>query len=304
MDSLANPTELATPFFVALIILEMIYGRISGRTHFEPRDTATSMFMGFGSVIAGAATAGMVVASAVYVYQYRVFNIDFVWWAFVLCFVLDDLAYYVFHRAGHRIRWFWASHVIHHTSRHYNLSTALRQTWTGTIALAFIFRLPLFFIGFPPEMVFFVVGLNLVYQFWIHTEAIDTLGPFEWILNTPSHHRVHHATNPKYLDSNYAGALIIWDRLFGTFVPEDKNEPCQYGVVYNIATYNPLRVAFHEWGAMVRDIISAQSIRDVLGYIFAPPGWSPDGSRMTTDKIKEKWRKDLKQGMKEVEPAE
>ncbi len=139
--------------------------------------------------------------------------------------MIDDLAYYVFHRSAHRVRWFWASHVIHHSSQHYNLSTALRQTWTGFLSIAFIFRLPLFLIGFPPAMVFFVAGLNLIYQFWIHTEAIDRMPRwFEAVMNTPSHHRVHHATNARYLDRNYAGVFIVWDRMFGTFEPETEAE--------------------------------------------------------------------------------
>src|SRR3546814_77230 len=133
---------------------------------------------------------------------------------------------YVFHRAAHRVRWFWASHVIHHSSQHYNLSTALRQTWTGFFSLTFLFRLPLFLIGFPPAMVFFCAGLNLIYQFWIHTEAIGRMPRwFEAVMNTPSHHRVHHGVNPRYLDANYAGVFIIWDKMFGSFVPERDDDP-------------------------------------------------------------------------------
>jgi sterol desaturase/sphingolipid hydroxylase (fatty acid hydroxylase superfamily) len=205
--------------------------------------------------------------------------------------VLDDLLYYVFHRSAHRVRWFWASHVNHHSSQHYNLSTALRQTWTGFIAVSFIFRLPLFLVGFPVEMVFFCGGLNLIYQFWIHTELIQKCPRwFEAVMNTPSHHRVHHATNPRYLDANYAGVFIIWDRMFGTFVPENPDEKCRYGLVYNLSTFNPLRIAFHEWAALARDIFSARSFGDILKFAFAPPGWSPDGSRETSHSLKAKWQ--------------
>jgi hypothetical protein len=139
--------------------------------------------------------------------------------------------------------------------------------------------------------VLFFTGVSLVYQFWIHTEAIDRLGPFEWVFNTPSHHRVHHATNPRYLDSNYAGVLIIWDRMFGSFVEERRSEDAPvYGIVKNLSTYNPLRIAFHEWAAIIRDLASARSAREVWGYLWGPPGWSPDGSRRTTDMIKREWR--------------
>ena len=207
-----------------------------------------------------------------------------------MCFFLEDLSYYWFHRISHERRWFWASHVVHHTSQHYNLSTALRQTWTGSIGATFIFWLPMAWIGFPPAMIAFFSGVSLVYQFWIHTEAVDRMGPLEWVLNTPSHHRVHHATNPRYLDSNYAGVLIIWDRMFGTFVEETKADKPIYGVVSNIHTFNPFRIAFHEWVGMARDIGQAKTWREKLQFAFGPPGWSPDGSRPTSASLKAAWR--------------
>ncbi len=288
---LPNPILYAIPAFVLLILAEMIYGRLTGRARFEPRDTATSLVMGLGSQFAGLLTRGIVLAIGLWVWEHvRLFDIGFSWWAIVLAFLGEDLAYYVGHRAAHRIRWFWAAHVIHHSSQHYNLSTALRQTWTNLLALNFIFRLPLFLVGFHPLLIAFVAALNLVYQFWIHTEAIGRLPRwFEAVFNTPSHHRVHHATNPRYLDSNYAGTLIIWDRLFGTFVPEDDAEPCRYGIVKQLGTFNPLKVAFHEWLGILRDIAHARSLREVAGYLFGPPGWSPDGSRLTSDGLKARW---------------
>ena len=246
---LPNPVLYAIPAFIILVLAEMIYGRLTGHADYEPRDTAASLTMGLGSQIAGVLSKGAVLAIGFWVWtHFRLFDIGFQWWAFVLAFLGEDLAYYAFHRASHRIRYFWAAHVVHHSSQHYNLSTALRQTWTGFIAANFIFRLPLFLIGFHPLMIAFAAGLNLIYQFWIHTEAIGRMPRwFEAIFNTPSHHRVHHATNPRYLDANYAGTLIIWDRLFGSFVPENAAEPCRYGIVRQLGTYNPLKVAFHEW---------------------------------------------------------
>jgi sterol desaturase/sphingolipid hydroxylase (fatty acid hydroxylase superfamily) len=298
---LPNPVALATPFFVLLIALEMLLARFAGarpgsrfgnRARFEPTDTFTSLMMGFGSSFAGALSAGAVASVGYLVYQYRLFDIGWAWYVLVVAFVLDDLAYYWFHRTAHRVRWFWASHVVHHSSQHYNLTTALRQTWTGFISLSFVFRLPLLLIGFPWEMLVLVAGINLVYQFWIHTEMVDRLPRFiEAVMNTPSHHRVHHATNPAYLDANYAGVFIVWDKLFGTFVPEDRAEPCRYGIVRNLGTFNPLKVAFHEWQAIAKDVVSAATWRDRLLYMVAPPGWSPDGSRDTSDMIKAKWRR-------------
>ena len=281
---------MAVPAFVLLVLIEMAAWRITGKGRYETRDSAASLVMGLGSQIAPLfGGAALTLAAFMAAYKFRLFDIPNTWWAVALCFVLDDLRYYWWHRISHERRWFWASHVIHHSSQHYNLTTALRQTWTGQVIGALLFKTPLVFLGFHPLMVAFVGGVNLIYQFWIHTELIDRLGPLEWIFNTPSHHRVHHATNPRYLDSNYAGALIIWDRMFGTFVPESREEKCRYGIVKNLGTFNPLIISFHEWIGILKDLRSAKSFKEVLGYTFGPPGWSPDGSRMTTKMIKERW---------------
>ena len=214
---LPDPVTYAIPVFVGLVLAEMLVARVRDRGRYEPRDTLTSLALGLGSTIAGVLSAGAVFALATWLWHFRLFAIGYQWYWFAIAFVLDDLAYYVFHRSAHRVRWFWASHVIHHSSQHYNLSTALRQTWTGFVSLNFLFRLPLFLIGFPPAMVFFVAGVNLVYQFWIHTEVIGRLPRWvEAVMNTPSHHRVHHATNARYLYRNYAGLFSGWDGLFGT----------------------------------------------------------------------------------------
>ncbi len=279
----------AVPAFVALIIVEMVYVRVSGRGEYDARDAWASLMMGLGNRISGLLFGALVVGAYYAVYQFRIFHLDWSWPVLVACFLAEDLAYYWFHRISHERRWFWASHVVHHSSQHYNLSTALRQTWTGNLALGFVFTLPLPLIGFPPEMVLMFSAISLVYQFWFHTETIDRLGPLEWVFNTPSHHRVHHATNPNYLDANYAGWLIIWDRLFGTFVAEDRADPPRYGIIANLGSYNPLRIAFHEWWAIAKDVASSRSLREVWGYLMGPPGWSPDGSRKTSRSIKETW---------------
>lgn len=284
-----NPVSYAVPGFILLVLLEMLWARRKSPNSYEPRDTLTSLAMGLGSTIAGALTAGLLGAVFYATYQYRLFEIGWVWWAWIACFVLDDLAYYWFHRTAHRVRWFWASHVNHHSSQHYNLSTALRQTWTGTIAFSFIFRLPLLLIGFPPAMILFCVGLNLIYQFWFHTEAIDKCPRwFEAVFNTPSHHRVHHATNPLYLDRNYAGVFIVWDRMFGTFQPELSEIPPHYGIVKQLGSFNLLWVAFHEWIGIARDVWNAPW-GSKSGYLWRPPGWSHDASRDTSDAIRERW---------------
>jgi sterol desaturase/sphingolipid hydroxylase (fatty acid hydroxylase superfamily) len=279
----------AVPAFVILIVLEMIITKITKKGRYEFADSATSLSMGLGNRIFGILFGAFAVAAYFWVYEFRLVDLGWTVPVMVACFFAEDLAYYWFHRIAHERRWFWASHIVHHSSQHYNLTTALRQTWTGTLGLSFIFWLPLVYIGFPPLMVLMFSAISLVYQFWIHTELIDRMGPLEWVMNTPSHHRVHHAINPKYLDANYAGVLIIWDRMFGTFIAEDQKEPPRYGIVSQLGTFNPFRVAFHEWIGMFRDVRNAKSFREVLGYTFGPPGWSPDGSRKTSASLKAEW---------------
>ena len=301
---LPNPVDYAIPGFVLLILAEMLVWRARDRRRYEPRDTLTSLALGLGSTVAGLLSGGLVFGMAMWVHQYRLFDIGYAWYWFAVAFVLDDLAYYVFHRSAHRVRWFWASHVIHHSSQHYNLSTALRQTWTGFFSAGFIFRLPLFLIGFPPAMVFFVAGLNLVYQFWIHTEAVGRMPAwFEGVMNTPSHHRVHHATNPRYLDKNYAGVFIVWDRLFGTYEPERDDEAIRYGIVKQLGSFNLLWAAFHEWVGIAQDMWAAPGVRNKLGYLLMPPGWSHDGSRETSEMIKQRWAETRAEGQEQGELA-
>ncbi|HWK34786.1 MAG TPA: sterol desaturase family protein [Sphingomonas sp.] len=300
MPDLPDPVTLAVPAFVLLVAAEMLVARARDRRRYEPRDTLTSLLLGTGSTVAGALTGGAVFALSLWLYQFRLFDIGWQWYWFVVAFVIDDLAYYWFHRTAHRVRWFWASHVVHHSSQHYNLSTALRQTWTGFFALSFAFRLPLFLIGFPPAMVFFVAGINLIYQFWIHTEVIGRMPRwFEAVMNTPSHHRVHHATNARYLDRNYAGVFIVWDKWFGTFEPERDDEVPRYGIVKDLGSFNLLWAAFHEWIGIARDVWRAPGLANKLRYITAPPGWSHDDSRDTSDKIRAAWMARRQEGTQE-----
>ena len=292
MESLPDPVTYAIPAFILLLIAEMLVARRGHPERFGARDSWVSLVLGTGSQVAAAAVGGIVIAAAAWASAFRPFEIGLsfreYWWAWAACFVLDDLAYYCFHRSAHRVRWFWASHVIHHSSQHYNLSTALRQTWTGFFSLSFLFRLPLFFI-FPMEMVFFCGALNLVYQFWIHTEVIGRMPAwFEAVMNTPSHHRVHHGVNPRYLDRNYAGVFIIWDRMFGTFTPELDEEPVRYGIVKQLGSFNIFWAAVHEWVGMAQDIWAAPW-RHKLGYVLREPGWSHDGSRATSAMMRERW---------------
>lgn len=279
----------AVPFFVILVLAEMIWAVRRAPEKYEPRDTLTSLALGLGSTVAGALTAGVVFAAAMWLYDHRFFTVPNLWWAWIACFVLDDFNYYWAHRTGHRVRWFWAAHVNHHSSQHYNLSTALRQTWTGFFALSFVFRIWPALLGFHPAMLVTIGGANLIYQFWIHTEAIGRMPHwFEAMFNTPSHHRVHHATNPLYLDRNYAGALIVWDRLFRTFQRERDDLPIRYGIVKQLGSFHLLHAAFHEWCGMLADFWRAP-LRYKLSYLVRAPGWSHDGSREGSDAIRARW---------------
>ncbi|WP_225853960.1 sterol desaturase family protein, partial [Micromonospora sp. AMSO31t] len=266
----------AVPAFLLLVIIEAVSYRFlpdDDERGYELRDTTTSLSMGLGSQIIGfpwkLLTVGIYAALWV-VAPVHLSPGD--WWTWVIVFFADDVAYYWFHRLHHEVRVLWASHVVHHSSVYYNLSTALRQSWTPMTSLPF--WLPLALLGIPPWMIFLQQSISLLYQFFLHTERVSVLPrPIEFIFNTPSHHRVHHGSNAEYLDRNYGGILIVWDRLFGSFEPE--RAPARYGLTKNIQTYNPLRVATHEFAAIWSDVRHATSWRARLGYVFGRPGWQP-----------------------------
>ncbi|MFD6313301.1 sterol desaturase family protein [Streptomyces nigra] len=266
----------AIPAFVLLVAVEALSYRFlpdDDERGYEVRDTATSMSMGAGSQVIALPWKAVVIVAYAALYSVAPWQLSpGSVWTWVLLFFAEDLAYYAFHRAHHRVRLLWASHVVHHSSVRFNLSTALRQSWTPMSGLPF--WMPLALLGVPPWMILLQQSISLIYQFFLHTERVDRLWrPIEFVFNTPSHHRVHHGSNNVYLDRNYGGILIIWDRLFGTFQPE--GERVVYGLTKNIDTYNPLRVAFHEYTATWHDIRTATRWRDRAGYAFGPPGWAP-----------------------------
>ncbi len=269
MPQLPDLIHLAIPAFIGLLVLEAVLDAVMRRELYEFKDTAASLTMGVGNVLLGLVNKAMVFAIFTAVHRFALFKIGYQWWAWLALFFADDLTYYWFHRVSHECRLFWASHVVHHSSQRYNLGTALRQTWTGGF-MSFVFWLWLPLVGFPPVMVLTMQAVSLLYQFWIHTELVKNMGPLEWVLNTPSHHRVHHGSNEQYLDRNHAGALIIWDRMFGTFEPE--GEKVIYGLTKNIRSYNPLRIAFHEWIDIWNDVRRAPTWRMKLQSVFGRPG--------------------------------
>ncbi|MET6996234.1 sterol desaturase family protein [Chitinophaga defluvii] len=276
----------AIPGFVLLLTLEVIFSVIEKKELYTTKDAASSIAMGLGNVATGLFTKAIIFAVYSFAWKFRLFTLGFEWWVWVLCFFADDFSYYWFHRTSHSVRFFWASHVIHHSSQKYNLATALRQTWTGNFTGTFLFWVWMPLLGFHPAMVMSMQAISLIYQFWIHTEAIQKLPKaIELIFNTPSHHRVHHGSDIKYLDKNHAGVLIIWDRLFGTF--QEEEERPAYGLTKNINTYNPLLIATHEWIDIWKDIRHARSFKAAWHYLFDAPGWSHDGSRKTTRQLRQ-----------------
>ncbi len=293
IPEIPNLIHYAIPVFVITVIVEAILTVKIKLDEYEFKDAFTSISMGLGNVAIGLFTKGLTLALFLWLYQFRLFTIPFTWWAWFILLFAEDFVYYWNHRIAHESRLFWASHVVHHSSQKYNLSTALRQTWTGSF-YTFIFWLPLIIIGFHPVMVLVQMSISLLYQYWIHTELITKLPKwFEAVFNTPSHHRVHHATNPQYLDRNHAGIFIIWDKIFGTFEPED--EKPVYGLVKNIETYNPLKVAFVEWYNMMKDVFSSKtSMTKRILYLFKPPGWKHDGTGILSTDLRKEWEQKQK----------
>jgi sterol desaturase/sphingolipid hydroxylase (fatty acid hydroxylase superfamily) len=238
---------------------------------FERRDTTASLTMLAGNIAFGFAFMAAFGRADRFLFRHRVSNLGLRRGSIGTAMLLWDFIYYWDHRWMHEIRLLWANHVTHHSSRRYNLSTALRQPWSGFLTFWIFAPMPL--LGFPTAKTMKAGQLNLLYQYWIHTEVIDRLpAPVEAAFNTPSHHRVHHGTNPEYLDKNYGGILIVWDRLFGTFEPEVRR--VTYGLTKNISSYNPLRIAYHEMADIARDVRSARRWRDRADFVFRHPGWS------------------------------
>lgn len=271
-----NLTIFALPIFILAIIAEVMIDR----DNYDRKDAMASFWMLIFTAIIEILPKLFAFIAFYYLHELTPLRdiIGRQWWAWTLLFFLDDFAYYWFHRMNHEVRLFWAGHVPHHSSERFNFGTALRQG-VGERIHKFLFWMWLPLLGFDPLMMFVIISINLFYQFWIHTELVDKLPSwYEFIFNTPSHHRVHHASNIRYLDCNHAGVLIIWDRLFGTFSEEKDIEKPVYGLTENIETHNPFVVAGHEYAAIWRDVKRASKWSDKLKYIFYAPGWSHDGA--------------------------
>jgi sterol desaturase/sphingolipid hydroxylase (fatty acid hydroxylase superfamily) len=272
-------TAIALPLFVLAIVLEALISRRQHRNLYVAKDFGISMIMLVLSSVVDFLPKLVAFIALIYLHELSPLRdvVQRQWWAWLVLFFLDDFVYYWFHRANHEVRVLWAGHVPHHSSVKLNFGTALRQG-VGERVHKYLFWIPLPLLGFDPLMIFTAISLNLIYQFWVHTELVRKLPGFvEYVFNTPSHHRVHHASNIRYLDRNHAGVLIIWDRVFGTFSEELDAEPVEYGLTKNIDTYNPVAVAAGEYLGLWRDIRTAEKLGDKLCYLFLAPGWHHDG---------------------------
>ncbi|MEU7720911.1 sterol desaturase family protein [Streptomyces tibetensis] len=275
MPNLPDVVLWSIPAFVLLTVVEMVSYRLhpdEDAEGYEAKDAATSVGMGLGSLAFDFVWKIPILAIYTALYELTPLRVPVLWWTVPLMLLGQDFFYYWSHRGHHVIRILWACHVVHHSSRKFNLTTALRQPWTSLTVWPFY--VPLIAVGVHPAALAFCSSANLVYQFWIHTERIDKMPRwFEFVFNTPSHHRVHHASQGGYLDRNFGGILIVWDRLFGSFVAE--TERPRYGLTKNITTYNLLKVATHEYVAIAKDLRAARSWRERAGRVFRGPGWGP-----------------------------
>ena len=267
------------PILAAIGIVEALIASRIRRLDFPWEESLASIGVGIGKALKNAVTRTALFAVFMWLWQFRLFTVPTnTWWGVVLLFLVTEFFYYWHHRWGHEIRWFWATHAVHHPANRLNFLAAIRLGWTGELTAGIVIFAPPILLGFHPVALFAMLGVNLLYQFWIHSELIPRLGWIEGWLNTPSNHRAHHASNPIYLDRNYGGITMIFDRLFGTYQPEVAEEPCRYGLVHPLTSNNPLRIAFHEWIALGRDVIRGRTWRERFMRAFGPPGWEPSAT--------------------------
>ena len=273
---------LAVPAFFVLIFIELIYGLVAGKNNYRLNDSFTSISLGLISRYIPLLGLGLQGAAFAYVAQYynlKLFSSSSLW-VWIFAFFLYDFCYYWMHRLHHEVKVLWATHVVHHHGEEFNLSTALRQTSTGFL-WKWIFYLPIFIVGIPPEVFVTVAGINLVYQFWVHTEHIPKLGWYEYVFVSPSNHRIHHAQNKHYVDANYGGVFIFWDRLFGTYKEElDELKPI-YGTAKPLRSWNPFKANLDIFAEMIKDSTRTKSIKNKIKVWFSRPNWRPDDVKVS-----------------------
>ncbi len=255
-----------------LIVVEGIWRTLGQHRNYDVKAAAASLGVAVGHTVFGMLNAALV--STVYLALWDIAPLHFPvndWRTWIVGFLAVEFAYYWFHRWSHTIRWLWASHAVHHSAEEFTLPAAMRLGWTSALSGGWLVFAPLVLLGWHPVIVAGLLAFNLPYQFLLHTEVVGRLGVLERVLNTPSHHRVHHASNPCYIDRNFGGVLVVFDRWFGTYAEELPQDPCRYGLVKPLHSYNPLRLALQEWLSMLRDVSGSGSMKEALQILFAPP---------------------------------
>tara|TARA_A100001234_G_C12639302_1_gene391324 strand:+ start:595 stop:1443 length:849 start_codon:yes stop_codon:yes gene_type:complete len=269
--TVAEVYAIGLPIIYGMIALEAVFSALTNKSFYRLNDTLCTAGLLIGNILIGSAAKGLSFAIHIFLYQFRVIdlaNLIPLWLMWVLAFVLIDLVFYIYHRLSHRVRFLWAIHMSHHSSEEMNFAVSLRQAWFAPLSkLPFFAVLPL--LGMDPTIVVIAGVISTLWGVVGHTQIVDKLGPLELIFNTPSHHRVHHGANKEYIDKNYGNLFIIWDKMFGTFEPEQA--PVKYGLVNNVNTFNPVKITFMGWGAILRDIRKAKSAKEALLLIFGPP---------------------------------
>ena len=262
---------IGVPLILSLILFEVFISNWFNKDLYKVEDTWCTSGLLLGNVIAGFVIKGVILGFHFFLYKFRIIDLTSIlpiWALWILTFVLIDLVFYIYHRLSHRVRFLWAIHMSHHSSEEMNFAVSFRQAWFGPISkIPFFMILPL--LGLDPLMIAVAGVISTLWGVVGHTQIVGKLGPLEWIFNTPSHHRVHHGANPEYIDKNYGNLLIIWDRLFGTFQPEES--PVKYGLVNNVNTFNPIKITFMGWTKIFNDMKKASSLRQAIVYFFGPP---------------------------------
>lgn len=259
---------IAAPIMFAFVLIEFLVGRYQNKDLYAGKDFLASLTIGLVNVVLNGFMKLGMFAVFLFFFNLAPLRIPPTWWSYVLCLIVLDFCRYWAHRIAHEQRFWWSTHVVHHSSEHYNLSVSFRLSWTQNLKI--IFFLPVILMGFNPLVFFIVHQIEVLYQFWIHTELIRKLPrPIEYIFTTPSHHRVHHSVNERYIDKNYGSTFIIWDRMFGTFQEED--EPAKYGITKPVNSYNPVYLVFHEWMEVGKDLLKSKSLKEGFRVLFGSP---------------------------------
>lgn len=286
---------VAVLIYISLALIEIALDLYQRTQHYQLKDTLCSLTMGGFYLGTKLLMKTLTLLIFVWASQHAVFDFSNSWYWFPVVYVIVDFCFYWLHRFIHEVRFGWAAHVNHHSSQQYNLGgTAFRQSFAEPIMEPFFYA-PVVLLGFDPLMTLAAIELNLIYMFWLHTRSIGKLHPaFEWLMSTPSHHRVHHGANVQYLDKNYGGTLIVWDRLFSSFCEE--NETVKFGIPNQLTTFNPIVASIHGWLELARDVIAAKGVKNRLAYLYMPPGWAPDGKSDTTKQQQRRYYQELHAG--------